>query len=102
MITDVAFAVEIFDESGVRLMGTTTDVLEQYIHAVKGQGEVVFGFDHVPLMDGRYLITVVIHTHDGGTVYDQREFEDSFQVMNPGQARGTVYFPVKIEHIFSF
>jgi ABC-2 type transport system ATP-binding protein len=102
LIDDVAFAVEIFDEAGTRLMGTSTDVLEQYIHAVKGEGEVVFAFDHVPLLDGRFLLTVAIHSHDGGTVYDQREFEDSFVVMNPTRTRGTVHFPVKVEHIFSF
>lgn len=102
MITDVAFALEIFDEAGTRLMGTTTDVLEQYIHAVKGEGEVVFSFEHVPLLDGRFPLTVAIHSHDGGTIYDEREFEDSVAVMNPGRTRGTVHFPVKVEHIFSF
>jgi ABC-2 type transport system ATP-binding protein len=102
LITDVAFAVEIFDEAGTRLMGTTTDVLEQYIHAVKGDGEVVFVFDHVPLLDGCFSITVAIHSHDGGTVYDEREFEDRFSVMNPTRIRGTVHFPVKIEHNFNF
>lgn len=102
MITDVAFALEIFDEAGTRLMGTTTDVLEQYIHAVKGEGEVVFAFEHVPLLDGRFPLTVAIHSHDGGTIYDEREFEDSIAVMNPGRTRGTVHFPVKVEHIFSF
>ncbi|HEU5149856.1 MAG TPA: ABC transporter ATP-binding protein [Iamia sp.] len=102
MITDVAFALEIFDEDGTRLMGTTTDVLEQYIHAVKGEGEVNFVFDHVPLLDGTFPLTVTIHSHDGGTIYDEREFEDSFAVMNPGRTRGIVNFPVKIEHLFHF
>jgi len=102
LITDVAFALEIFDEAGTRLMGTTTDVLEQYIHAVNGEGEVVFSFDHVPLLDGRFPLTVTIHSHDGGTVYDEREFQDAITVMNPTRTRGTVHFPVKIDHIFNF
>jgi ABC-2 type transport system ATP-binding protein len=102
MITDVAFAVEIFDEDGTRLMGTTTDVLEQYIHAVKGEGEVTFVFDSMPLLDGTFPLTVAIHSHDGGTIYDEREFQDSFAVMNPGRTRGIVNFPVKVEHLFHF
>ncbi len=102
MITDVAFAVEIFDEDGNRLMGTTTDVLEQYIHAVKGEGEVNFVFDNMPLLDGTFPLTVAIHSHDGGTIYDEREFQDSFSVMNPGRTRGIVNFPVKVEHLFHF
>lgn len=101
-ITDVAFAVEIFDEQGTRLMGTTTDVLEQHIHAVSGDGEVVFAFDHVPLLDGTFQLTVAIHSHDGGTIYDERGFQDHFSVMNPTRTRGMVHFPVKVEHIFNF
>lgn len=101
-ITDVAFAIEIFDEDGNRLMGTTTDVLEQYIHAVQGDGEVVFGFDHVPLLDGTFHLELAIHTHDGGTIYAQRENEDTFSVMNPTRTRGLVQFPVKVEHLFNF
>lgn len=99
-ITDVAVALEIFDERGNRLLGTTTDVLEQYIHALNGEGEVVFDFDNVPLLDGTFPLTVAIHSHDGGTVYAEREFEDSLAVMNPTRTRGIVHFPIKIEHIF--
>ncbi|NLV55168.1 MAG: ABC transporter ATP-binding protein [Acidimicrobiales bacterium] len=102
LITDVAFGLEIFDEAGTRLMGTTTDVLEQYIHAVNGDGEVIFAFDHVPLLDGRFPIRVTIHSHDGGTIYAEREYEDAVAVMNPTRTRGTVHFPVKVEHLFNF
>jgi ABC-2 type transport system ATP-binding protein len=102
LINDVAFAVEIYDEDGNRLMGTTTDVLEQYIHAVDVEGEVVFVFEQVPLLDGRFPVTVKVHSHDGGKVYDEREFEESFTVMNPTRALGSVHFPIKIEHFYHF
>ena len=83
MITDVVFAIEIFDDDGTRLLGTTTDVLEQPIHAVAGDGQVLFRFEQVPLLDGTFHLTLMIHTRDGGTIYDQRDYEDSFQVTNP-------------------
>ncbi|WCO65820.1 ABC transporter ATP-binding protein [Iamia majanohamensis] len=102
LIDDVAFALEIFDERGTRLMGTTTDVLEQYIHAVDGEGEVVFAFEQIPLLDGRFPLTVAIHSHDGGKVYDEREYQDAIVVMNPSRTRGIVHFPAKVEHIFDF
>ncbi len=102
LIQDVAFAVEIFDEDGNRLMGTTTDVLERVLHAVDAEGSVDFTFEQVPLLDGRFPVTVKIHTHDGGTVYDEREFEDSFTVMNPTRTLGSVYFPTKVDHLFNF
>lgn len=102
MITDVAFGLEVFDEDGVRLVGTSTDVLEQYIHAVKGEGEVTFVIDEMPLLEGRFPMTVTIHSHDGGTIYDEREFEDHFSVLNPTRANGIVSFPIKVEHLFHF
>ena len=101
-ITDVAFAVEIYDADGNRLMGTTTDVLEQYIHAVQDDGEIIFQFEHVPLLDGTFRLDFAIHTHDGGKIYDQREDLDTFSVMNPTRTRGLVQFPIKIEHLFNF
>lgn len=101
-VTDVAFEVEIFDEDGNRLMGTTTDVLEQYIHAVRDDGVVVFDFEHIPLLDGLFHLNVAIHTHDGGHIYDDRQYQDSFSVMNPTRTRGLVQFPIKIEHLFNF
>jgi len=101
-ITDVAFAVDIFDVDGNHLMGTTTDVLEQYIHAVQDDGEVIFHFEHVPLLDGSFNLVLAVHSHDGGKIYDQRENQDTFAVMNPTRTRGLVQFPVKIEHLFHF
>jgi len=102
MITDVVFAIEIFDDDGTRLLGTTTDVLEQPIHAVAGDGHVLFRFEQVPLLDGTFHLTLMIHTRDGGTIYDQRDYEDSFQVTNPTRSRGLVSFPIKIEHLYHF
>ena len=102
MITDVVFAIEIFDDDGTRLLGTTTDVLEQPIHAVAGDGHVLFRFEQVPLLDGTFHLTFMIHTRDGGTIYDQRDYEDSFQVTNPTRTRGLVHFPIKIEHLYHF
>jgi energy-coupling factor transporter ATP-binding protein EcfA2 len=102
MITDVVFAIEIFDDDGNRLLGTTTDVLDQPIHAVAGDGHVVFRFEQVPLLDGTFHLTFQIHTRDGGTVYDQREYEDSFQVTNRSRTRGLVLFPIKVEHLYHF
>jgi len=99
VVTDVAFEVEIFDEDGNQLMGTTTDVLGQYISAIRGDGHVVFDFDHVPLLDGLFHLNLAIHTHDGGTIYDRRQYQDSFAVMNPTRTRGLVQFPIKVEHL---
>jgi hypothetical protein len=102
MITDVVFAIEIFDDDGKRLLGTTTDVLDQPIHAVSGDGQVIFRFEQIPLLDGTFHLTFTIHTRDGGTIYHQRDYLDSFQVTNRSRTRGLVLFPIKIEHLYNF
>jgi hypothetical protein len=102
MITDVVFAIEIFDDDGRRLLGTTTDVLDQPIHAVSGHGHVKFHFEQIPLLDGTFHLTFTIHSRDGGTIYHQRDYLDSFQVTNRSRTRGLVLFPIKVEHLYHF
>jgi ABC-type polysaccharide/polyol phosphate transport system ATPase subunit len=102
MITDVVFAIEIFDDNGTRIIGTTTDVLNQPIHAVSGEGQVVFHFEEIPLLDGTFHLSFQIHTRNGGKIFDQRDYKDSFQVINRSRTRGLVRLPIKIEHIYHF
>jgi ABC-type polysaccharide/polyol phosphate transport system ATPase subunit len=102
MITDVVFAIDIFDDEARRILGTTTDVLNQPIHAVAGDGHVRFYFEELPLLDGTFHLSFMIHTRDGGTVYDTRDYEDSFQVINRTRTRGLVKIPIKIVHLYHF
>jgi ABC-2 type transport system ATP-binding protein len=97
-VDDVVFAMEIYDQDGMRLLGINTDILDTGIDSVEGAGEVVFEFDEVNLNDGTYDIALGVHTHDGGTIYAQREQQDHFQVMNPGLAEGRVHFPMRAFH----
>ena len=48
---------------------------------------MTFDFDRVPFLDGTYLVTLAIQTIDEGTVYDWREQQYSFAVMNPEHGR---------------
>jgi hypothetical protein len=61
-----------------------------------GDGEMTFGFDHVPLLDGTYLVTLAIQSSDEGTVYDWREQQYSFSVMDPSRTVGLVSFPLEV------
>lgn len=101
-VDDVVFAVEVYDQEGFRLVGLNTDVCGQPIDSVEGEGEIVFRFTEVPLLDGRYTVNLGMHTLDGGTEYDHLEGEHAFAVLNPTQIQGKVHLPVKIEqHVMS-
>ena len=58
---------------------------------------MTFEFDRVPLLDGTYLVTLALETIDEGTVYDWREQQYSFSVLNPEQSVGLVALPVKVK-----
>ena len=45
-----------------------------------------------PVLDGVYLISIGLHSHDGGEIYDQRAEKDVIEVMNPGREVGLVHF----------
>jgi hypothetical protein len=57
---------------------------------------MAFEFDHVPLLDGTYLVTLAIQSADEGTVYDWHEQRYQFAVMNPSRAAGLVSFPLEV------
>jgi hypothetical protein len=95
-LDDVVFGIAVHDLDGRLVFGVNTDTLGISTGVVSGPGEVVFSFDHVPLLDGTYLLSLGIHSHDHGTVYDWREQRHQFEVMNPGRTAGLVDLPVRV------
>lgn len=98
---DVMFGIGIDDKEGNHLFGTNTGILGIDVPTARGDGEMTFDFDRVPLLDGTYMITLAIQTADEGTVYDWHEQRYSFDVMNPSRGAGRVSFPVSVrfEHL---
>ena len=61
-----------------------------------GEGQMTFDFEHIPLLDGTYLVTLAIQSTDEGTVHDWREQQFQFSVMNPARTAGLVSLPLKV------
>jgi ABC-type polysaccharide/polyol phosphate transport system ATPase subunit len=93
---DLLFGIAIYDQNGDHLFGTNTKIEGVDVPPADGDGELTFEFDHVPLLDGTYLVTVAIQSFDEGTVYDWREQQHHFSVMNPSRAVGLVSFPLEV------
>ena len=55
-----------------------------------------FTFDQIPLLDGTFLLSVGVHSHDQGTVYDWADQRHQFEVMNPGGYPGVVHAPFRV------
>jgi ABC-2 type transport system ATP-binding protein len=93
---DVMFGVAIHDDEGNHIFGSNTRIAGVAVPPADGDGEIVFELARVPLLDGTYFVTLAIQTTDEGTVYDWREQQYRFQVMNPGRATGAVSFPLAV------
>ena len=96
-VDDVVFAINIHDQAGNLLLGTNTDLLGVDIGSVRGSGEVTFAIERVPLLDGVYVVSLGIHSHDSGISYDHRDQRDFIEVMSNSNTIGLVHFPLHVE-----
>ena len=95
-LDDVVFGIAVHDVEGDLVFGANTDVLGVPVTAIDGHGSVSFETDATPLLDGTYLITVGVHSHDEATVYDWQEQRHQFQVMNPAKTVGQVHLGLRV------
>jgi ABC-2 type transport system ATP-binding protein len=93
---DLLFGVAIHDEDGNHLFGSNSRIMGVHVPPADGDGEMTFEFDRVPLLDGTYMVTLAVQTTDEGTVYDWREQQYSFSVMNPSRTVGIVALPLEM------
>ncbi|HTD49884.1 MAG TPA: ABC transporter ATP-binding protein, partial [Acidimicrobiia bacterium] len=93
---DLLFGILIHDQEGNSIFGANTKIIGVTVPIADGAGEVTFDFEHVPLLDGTYLVTLAIQTTDEGTVYDWRDQQYQFSVMNPARTAGLVSLPLAV------
>jgi len=93
---DLLFGIAIHDEEGNNIFGTNTKIAGVSVPVADGDGEVTFDFEHVPLLDGTYLVTLAIQSTDEGTVHDWSDQQHQFSVMNPARTAGLVSLPMKV------
>jgi ABC-2 type transport system ATP-binding protein len=93
---DLLFGIAIHDEDGNDIYGTNTKRMEIPVPVADGDGQVTFDFEHIPLLDGTYLVTLAIQSTDEGTVYDWSDQQYQFSVMNPARTAGLVALPIQM------
>ncbi len=79
---DVVIALAVLTTDGRVINGTSNVVLREDFPVLDGVGEIAFQFESLSLLAGHYPMTVAVHSHDGGDMYEWRDSVDHLDVVN--------------------
>jgi lipopolysaccharide transport system ATP-binding protein len=98
-IESPAFGVSIYDELGNRLNGPNTVWSNSGPQVAQGRGVVDYVVDSLPLLNGRYDLTVAIYDHLVTHPYDHWDKMATFTVLPGDEERqdGVIYIPCRWE-----
>jgi ABC-2 type transport system ATP-binding protein len=97
--TDIVLAFEIRNNKGETVFAATSDDLGGPLPTLVGPGELEIDLASIPLLDGRYPVSLQLRRHLDGKVVALRENTDAFEVMNPGRQSGMVLLPATVRAI---
>ena len=69
-VEDVVVGLGVYDLEGRFIFGASTEGSGVDAGPVEGRSEVAFTFEHIPLLDGTFLVSVGVHSQDQAKVYD--------------------------------
>jgi lipopolysaccharide transport system ATP-binding protein len=79
-IPDPVFGIAFYSENGENLFGTNTELKNAPIDSLEGKGHIDLMIERIPMITGRFLLTVAVHTHDQKP-YDWHDKQYSFDVI---------------------
>ena len=87
-IADPVFGYSIKTGNGFFIYGTNTQILQVPIGPVEGHGVVRLSFEPLALMEGKYFLSLAVHSADHTVQYHRREDWYPFAVKNASSAYG--------------
>ncbi|MCM2465218.1 ABC transporter ATP-binding protein [Methanoculleus oceani] len=91
-VPDPVFGIALYSERGEHLYGTNTELKDVSIEYIIGEGHIDLQIDRIPMLAGRFLVTVAAHTHSGER-YDWQDKAYSFDVIPTGRDAGLFDIP---------
>ena len=91
-VADPVFGIVLYSERGEHLYGTNTELKDVSIEYITGEGHIDLQIDRIPMLAGRFLVTVAAHTHSGER-YDWQDKAYSFDVIPTGRDAGIFDLP---------
>jgi lipopolysaccharide transport system ATP-binding protein len=91
-ISDPVFGIALYSENGENLFGTNTELKNALIDSLEGKGHIDLIIERIPMITGRFLLTVAVHTHDQKP-YDWHNKQYSFDIIPTGRDAGLFEVP---------
>jgi len=79
-VSDPVFGIALYSENGENLFGTNTELKNFELGTIEGKGHIDLMVERIPMITGRFLLTVAVHTHDQKP-YDWHDKQYSFDVI---------------------
>jgi len=93
-IADPIFGIALYDEEDRHLYGTNTQLKDHPIEEIEGAGYVDLEVARIPMLSGKFLLTVAAHTREGKP-YDWLDKQYSFEVVPAGRDAGIIEVPCR-------
>ncbi len=87
-IENPVFGYSIKTGNGFFIYGTNTQIMKVPMGPAEGHGVVRLNFEPLTLMEGKYFLSLAIHSEDHATQYHRREDWYPFAVKNASSAHG--------------
>jgi ABC-2 type transport system ATP-binding protein len=97
LVPDAVLGLEVRDNAGEVLYTADSEMLGSPLPPLEGAVEVTFNIGSLPLLDGAFPISIQLKDRHGGRLLDFREGQDTFEVVNPTRAGGSILLPVSVE-----
>jgi len=94
MVRDPIFGIAFYSDQDQFLYGTNTDVKNITIDHVEGEGYIDLMIEKIPMLYGRFLLTVAVHDR-GRQFCDWIDKQYSFEVLARGNDGGIFEVPCK-------
>jgi ABC-2 type transport system ATP-binding protein len=94
-VEDPVVSFAIHDEQRGFVFGTNTDWRRKRWPRFEGKQRVQFVLKSLPFVDGRYWVTLGVHSRDSKRVYHLQEHRYPFDVVKGEENPGAVFIPVE-------
>lgn len=92
------FGFSIKTGNGFFIYGTNTQIMNVDVPTLTGEGVMKLEFTPLALMEGKYFLSLAIHSWDHATQYHRLEDWYPFAVKNPTSAHGILQLPCRWNH----